>query len=181
MDPIGLINKYYLSESKALRILLLHSQSVTRKAVSIAIRLKLSTGEIDFIREAAMLHDIGILYTHAPEIGCTGKLPYICHGFMGHDLLVSEGLPMHALVCERHTGAGLSIADIDRFDGLLPHRPMEPISQAEKLIAYCDKFFSKDPKHIENEKTFDEAFVSVAKFGENKGKIFREWHLMFSL
>jgi len=181
MDPIGLINKYYHSESQALRILLLHSQSVTLKAVSIAVRMKLPSGEIDFIREAAMLHDIGIFFTHAPEIGCTGNLPYICHGYKGHDLLVSEGLPMHALVCERHTGAGLSITDIDRFDGLLPHRPMEPLSRAEKLIAYCDKFFSKDPKNIENEKTFDEAFDSVAKFGDNKGKIFCEWHLMFSL
>ena len=35
---------------------------------------------IEVVEFGGMLHDIGILYTDAPEIGCFGDLPYIAHG-----------------------------------------------------------------------------------------------------
>lgn len=181
MDPIRIITKFYKPESLAFKILLIHSQSVTQKAVNLATQLNLTTPEIDFIREAAMLHDIGIFYTSAPEIGCTGNLPYICHGFMGHDLLLGEGLPRHALVCERHTGAGLTLADIDQLNGLLPRRPMEPVTLEEKLIAYCDKFFSKDPLKLQEERPFSEILEGLKRYGEEKANFFVEWHHRFNL
>jgi len=180
MDPIRVITRYYHPESLSFQILSLHSQAVSNKAIEIAVRLGYPEIEIDFIREAAMLHDIGIFYTLAPDIGCTGDLPYICHGFKGHNLLLSEGLPKHALVCERHTGTGLTLSDIDKLDGLLPRRPMEPVSQAEKLITYCDKFFSKDPLHLNEERSVEAVLQDLVRFGREKGKIFEEWHRKFN-
>lgn len=181
MDPIGIIAKYYQPESLSFRTLLLHSQAVARKAVEKAIKLNLTGPDIEFIKEASMLHDIGIFYTSAPDIGCMGDLPYICHGFKGHNLLLAEGLPKHALMCERHTGTGLTLKDIDHLDGLLPRRRMEPISLSEKLIAYCDKFFSKDPMHLEEERPFEAVVKEISMFGEDKAEIFKEWHLQFNL
>lgn len=180
MDPIQIIKKYYQPGSLCFRVLFFHSQAVARMAVEKAKQLDIKESHIDFIREAAMLHDIGILYTSAPEIGCFGDLPYLCHGYRGHNLLLTEGLPRHALVCERHTGTGLTLADIRQFDGLLPERPMEPISLAEKLIAYCDKFFSKDPAHLEEELPFETVLEGILRFGKEKGKIFTEWHSLFN-
>ena len=94
-------------EDELKNILLVHSRSVTRKALDIAEKhpeLQLNT---QFIAEAAMLHDIGIGLTNAPGIHCHGDFPYICHGYLGADFLREAGYPEHALVCERHTGAGL--------------------------------------------------------------------------
>jgi uncharacterized protein len=148
--------------------------------MGIAIHLNLSEEDLEFIGEASMLHDIGICFTAAPDIGCFGYLPYICHGFKGHNLLLSEGLPRHALVCERHTGTGLTLPEIDKMGGLLPFRPMEPVTIAEKVITYCDKFFSKDPEHLEDERSLTAIFESIGRFGEDKLNIFKEWHLQFS-
>jgi uncharacterized protein len=181
MDPVNIISKYYAVDSLSFRVLLLHSQAVARKATMIATRLKLTDLEITFIQEAALLHDIGILYTEAPEIGCTGELPYICHGFMGHNLLLAEGLPKHALVCERHTGTGLTMEDIGRFGELLPSRPMEPVTLEEILITYSDKFFSKKLDRLDKEKTYEEVLESISKFGQHKKHIFAEWHRHFNL
>lgn len=64
--PIDLINKLYPLEDELKNILLVHSRSVTRKALDIAEKhpeLQLNT---QFIAEAAMLHDIGIGLTNAP-------------------------------------------------------------------------------------------------------------------
>jgi uncharacterized protein len=181
MDPIQILGKYYEAGSLSFRVLLQHSQAVANKATEIATHLNLTDREIGFIQEAAMLHDVGIFYTQAPKIGCTGELPYICHGFMGHNLLLAEGLPRHALVCERHTGTGLTLEDIGQFGGLLPLRPMEPISLEEKLVTYCDKFFSKNLDRLGKEKTYDEVLESISKYGEDKKHIFSEWHHQFNL
>lgn len=180
MDTQQIIARYYTPGSLSSDILITHSQSVAQKAIAIALKMNLSGPEVEFIREASMLHDIGIFYTSAPEIGCTGNLPYICHGYKGHDLLVEEGFPLHALVCERHTGTGLTPADIEGFNGLLPRRPMEPVSLAEKLIAYCDKFYSKDPGKLTQERTFEEALKGIARFGAEKTNIFMGWHRQFN-
>ena len=139
--PIDLINKLYPLEDELKNILLVHSRSVTRKALDIAEKhpeLQLNT---QFIAEAAMLHDIGIGLTNAPGIHCHGDYPYICHGYLGADFLREAGYPEHALVCERHTGAGLSLQDIIKQNLPLPHRDMLPVSMEEQVICFADKFF----------------------------------------
>ncbi len=169
--------KHYDENSDLFRLLWLHSEKVAAKAASCIARRNLQVDE-EFVREAALLHDIGVFRCNAPGIFCTGPLPYICHGTEGRRLLEECGLPRHALVCERHTGAGLSLADIERQGLPLPHRDMLPLSVEEKLICYADKFFSKsgDPSR---EKTLEEVRRSMAKFGQESLDRFDEMHRMF--
>jgi uncharacterized protein len=178
-DPHQIIRKYYPADSVAAHILTIHSEAVARKAAIIAEHLNLSPETTTFIHEASLLHDIGIIFTHAPSIGCYGEHPYICHGFKGHDLLVGEDLPLHALVCERHTGTGLTIEDIDNQHLPLPRRMMVPVSLPERIIAYSDKFFSKDPQKLQQEKSVDEVVASMRRFGPDKEAKFLEWHQEF--
>ena len=178
-DPYSIISRHYLNHTKAREILIEHSESVADKAAKIAGNLSLSREEKLFIREAALLHDIGMFMTNAPSIGCNGKFPYICHGYLGHDLLMKEQLPTHALVCERHTGAGLTIEDILQQSLPLPHRPMIPISLAEQIIAYADKFFSKDPGQLGTEQPLEKIRKKLLRHGPEKLQIFDQWHKRF--
>ncbi|MDY5814526.1 MAG: HDIG domain-containing protein [Bacteroides sp.] len=172
MNALSLIDKFYPRENELKHILLTHSRSVADKALALAARHPELGLDLAFVEEAALLHDIGIFLTHAPGIGCTGEYPYICHGFLGADLLRAEGFPRHALVCERHTGAGLSLQDILHRELPLPHRDMLPVSLEEKLVCLADKFFSKT--HLEREKTLEQARRSVSKHGEEGARRFDE-------
>ena len=143
MNPLEIIQTCYHPESRAYEILITHSRSVADKAVAIAETHPEMELDIPFIREAALLHDIGIFLCHAPEIDCHGEAPYICHGYLGADLLRKKGYPRHALVCERHTGTGLSLELIRQRNLPVPLREMRPQSLEEQLICFADKFFSK--------------------------------------
>merc|ERR1711976_897274 len=122
MKPIQIIEKYYSRTSEAYRILVTHSHMVYQKAFSIACRLTDLEPDLDFIYEACMLHDIGIMFTRSPGIDCYGEHSYICHGYLGREILEKEGLPRHALVCERHTGVGLTKQEIIEQKINHPHR-----------------------------------------------------------
>ncbi|MDE5877041.1 MAG: HDIG domain-containing protein [Muribaculaceae bacterium] len=177
MTPLEVINLYYAS-SPALRALLLtHSECVAGKALACAHDRGVEC-DLDFVREAAMLHDIGIINTDAPGILCHGSLPYICHGIEGRRMLEAIGLPRHAMVCERHTGAGLTIADIEAQKLPLPHRDMCPVTVEEQLICYADKFYSKsgDPTA---EKPLDRVLRSMERHGNDTLARFLEMHRRF--
>ena len=140
-----IIGRYYQPATPLHHILITHSVQVAQLADSLCQRL-LDAGtpiDADFVHEAAMLHDIGIIKVNAPSIHCNGTEPYICHGIQGRKMLESLGLFRHAMVCERHTGAGLSLQEIIAQQLPLPHRDMLPLSIEEKLVCYADKFFSK--------------------------------------
>jgi uncharacterized protein len=124
-----------------------------------------------------MLHDVGVLLCDAPKIGCYGKEPYICHGYLGAEILRREGYPRHALVCERHTGTGISLEEIIRRNLPLPHRDMTPISMEEQLICFADKFYGKN--HPGREKSVDKILRSLAKHGDEGAQRFREWLKLF--
>lgn len=180
MNPIPLIEKYYPPGSLAHRILLRHSGRVAAKAVTVARHAALrETVDVEFVREAALLHDIGIFYTDAPDLGCHGALPYLAHGYKGRELLEKERYPRHALVCERHIGVGLS-ADEIRDKGLpLPIRDMLPLSVEEEIVTYADLFFSKNPREQDRERTPEEVRKTLRRFGEDKPAIFDAWHKRF--
>lgn len=150
MNPIELIDAYYPEDNERKHILLVHSRLVAEKALRIADGHPELNLDKDFLYEAGMLHDIGIFLTNAPGIFCFGDQPYICHGYLGADLMRREGYPRHALVCERHTGAGLSLDDIIAQNLPVPHRDMLPVSMEEQVICFADKFYSKT--HLEREK-----------------------------
>lgn len=172
-----IIDKYYSGDGDLRTILIIHSQSVARKALQIVSLHPELNLDREFIEEAAMLHDIGIIKTDAPGIKCFGTEPYICHGILGAEMLRQEGLPRHARVCERHTGAGLSLNEIVSQNLPLPHQDFLPETLEEQVICYADKFFSKT--HLDREKSVEKAEKSIAKFGEEGLSRFKQWEKMF--
>ena len=173
MNPIELIDAYYPEDNERKHILLVHSRLVAEKALRIADGHPELNLDKDFLYEAGMLHDIGIFLTNAPGIFCFGDQPYICHGYLGADLMRREGYPRHALVCERHTGAGLSLDDIIAQNLPVPHRDMLPVSMEEQEICFADKFYSKT--HLEREKTVEKARKSISNFGNVGLERFDHW------
>ena len=156
---------------------MVHSEAVAAKALQILDAHPEWQLDREFVKEAALLHDIGIFLADAAGIHCYGEHPYIGHGYLGADLMRKEGFPRHALVCERHTGAGLSLKDIVAQQLPIPHREMTPVSLEEQLICFADKFFSKT--HLDAEKSVEKARKSVAKYGEEGAARFDKWCEMF--
>ena len=156
---------------------MLHSRLVADKALKIVAAHPELGADAAFVEEAAMLHDIGIFLTDADAIHCFGKYHYLCHGYLGADLLRKEGLPRHALVAERHTGTGLTLKQILERDLPVPHRDMVPVSVEEKIICFADKFYSKT--RPQEEKTVEQAENSLVKFGPEGVDIFRDWCRLF--
>ncbi len=178
MNYQAIIDQYYTDENPRLReILMVHSQRVMRKALAICDAHPELSVDRQFVEEAAMLHDLGIFRCDAPGISCHGTEPYICHGRLGAELLRAAGYPLHARVCERHTGAGLTAREIAEQRLPLPHEDFLPETLEEKIICYADKFFSKT--HPEDEKSLESAERSLAKFGAEGLRRFRQWNEMF--
>jgi len=173
-----IIDKFYPEDNALRHILLTHSRCVAQKALHIVETHPQLDIDPDFILAAAMLHDIGIVRTNAPGIECHGTEPYIRHGVIGGAMLREEGCSEQlARVCERHTGAGLTLDDILQRQLPLPHQDFLPETIEEQVICYADKFFSKS--HIDREKTVDQAAISLAKFGNDGVQRFRRWVEMF--
>ena len=177
MNYQEIIDKYY-SDNELKHILLTHSRLVADKALRIVDNHPELMADRQFVEEAAMLHDIGIIRCNAPGIQCFGTEPYICHGTIGAELLRAEGFPRHARVCERHTGAGLSLAEIIAQNLPVPHHDLMPESIEEQIICYADKFFSKT--RLTQEKTLEQAIHSLSKFGEEGVKRFVKWSEIFA-
>jgi len=152
---------------------------VTQKALEISERVKHLHPNTDFIEKAAMLHDIGIIFTNAPKIGCYGEKPYACHGYLGRQLSEKEGFPEYALVCERHVGTGITVEDIVSQQLPLPKRDMRPISLEEQIICFADKFFSKEPDSLYENKPFEKIKKEISKFGEDKATQLERWRELF--
>lgn len=179
VDPFKIIEKYYEPDSKAYYFLVHHGRVVAKKAVEIAKRVDHLNPDIDFIREASILHDIGIFLTNAPKIGCFGYQDYICHGYLGREILEGEGLNRHALVCERHVGLGITADDVRKKKLPLPERDMVPETIEEKIICLADKFFSKTEHDLTHEKPLEKVRELVMAYGEEKLKTFEEWLTVF--
>ena len=177
MDPLSLIDKYTGANRQLAYILREHSAAVCDKALEIA-RQKSLPVDMNFVSEAAMLHDIGVVNVDARSIHCLGTLPYICHGVEGRKILEAEGLPVHALVCERHTGSGISVTQIIENNLPLPHRDMLPLSLEEKLICYADKFFSKS-RDLRIAKPIDKIIEQMRAHGPEAYARFMRLHTMF--
>jgi uncharacterized protein len=115
--------------------------------------------DVQFMEEAAMLHDIGIYRCDAPGIHCHGTEPYLRHGPIGGEILRAEGFPRHARVAERHTGTGLP--------------GYEPETLEEQIICYADKFYSKS--RLDRVLTVAETAQSLEKFGHEGVLKFLAW------
>lgn len=177
MDIQAVFNKYYQPGTPLYNSVWSHSRLVADKALQLAQAHPELEIDLDFVYEAAMIHDIGVFLTNAPSIYCTGDQPYICHGVLGAELMRADGYPRHALVCERHTGTGLTVADIIAQNLPLPHRDMCPVSLEEKLVCFADKFYSKS--NPDREKPIDKVRKSVARYGEDSLRRFEEMAALF--
>ena len=167
-DPLEIIAHFYL-DSPLRRLLLQHSTQVCNKALSIAAAAPGVTVDLEKVRIGAMLHDIGIGQCHAPAIHCHGSADYIAHGTLGAEMLRQYGaehqleLEVYALICERHTGSGISADEVAAQKLPIAVKDYLPLSNEEKLIALADKFFSKSGDL--QEKPLRKIRKSMAGFG----------------
>ncbi len=173
MDYLPLIYKYYPEDNDLRRLLLKHSRQVADRCLAIVQKHKELPVDVQFLEEAAMLHDIGIYQCHAPSIYCTGAEPYIRHGLIGAELLRQEGLESHARVCERHTGTGLTRESIERQQLPLPAQDFVPETLEEQLVCYADKFYSKS--HPDRVLSVLDTAQSLEKFGHEGVDKFLKW------
>lgn len=176
---IELLGRYF--EGETLAIIAGHGAAVADLALKICRRLGLEEHECRFVTEAALLHDIGVCRIHAPKLGLHGEHPYIMHGIIGREILEDERLPLHALVCERHIGVGLTVADIIDQSLPLPQRDMIPLSLPEQIICFADLFYSKSPGKISRQKSPEQVRNKLAGFGDLKVQIFDSWMERFGV
>jgi uncharacterized protein len=174
MDLLYLFDKYFPTR-EVREIVLTHSRLVTEKALAVATALDDPGLDLAFIGEAALLHDIGICRVRTARFGGEGSEPYIRHGIIGREILEAEGLPRHALVCERHIGVGLTPDDIVSQNLPLPLRDMSPRSTEERIVCFADLFYSKTPGGLTREKSPDEVRRSLERFGGDKAATFDGW------
>lgn len=181
-DVISIIRELYPPHTRLYDILLYHGEQVANKALSAAKHVP--DMDLDFIYEASMLHDIGIRAVSLPGLSSSAKagekLPYVCHGVEGRKILEERGLPRHGLVCERHVGVGISARDVEANNLPLPRRDMVPVTMEEKIISWADKFFSKKPEKIPEEKPVEKILAGLEKYGKDKADRFITWHTAFS-
>ena len=163
MDYLALIDKYYSGQEELKALLMHHSRQVADKALEVCDKHPEWMIDRQFVEEAAMVHDIGIVCCDAPGILCKGTEPYIRHGYIGAEILRKEGLHMHARVAERHTGSGLTREQIIAERLPLPEQDFLPEKIEEKVICYADKFFSKS--HPERIATPEHIRATMQKFG----------------
>ena len=159
MDYLSIIDKYYPADDELRRILMIHSRQVADRCLAIVAKHKELPVDVQFMEEAAMLHDIGIYRCDAPSIHCHGTEPYLRHGPIGGEILRAEGFPRHARVAERHTGTGLP--------------GFEPETLEEQIICYADKFYSKS--RLDRVLTVAETAQSLEKFGHEGVLKFLAW------
>ena len=179
MNPLEIIDKYYPDDNALRRLLIHHSQQVTKKALEVCRKHPELHLNEELVRNGAMLHDIGIYQTSAPEIFCTGEAPYILHGYLGAELLRSLGLPHHAWVAERHTGSGLTAEEITARAIPLPPGIYTPQCPEEELICYADKFYSKTK--LGQRKALERVRSGFSKHGEAALARFDALHQKYGL
>lgn len=183
MDYQSVIDKYYPEDGHLRELLLRHSRQVADRCLRVCRQHPELPFDVQFVEEAAMLHDIGIRWCHAPAICCDGEEHYLRHGLIGGELLRKEGFERHARVCERHTGTGLATVPLGK-DGmpLLPEELVKsgffvPETLEEQLVCYADKFYSKS--HPDRVLTVVETAQSLEKFGHEGVVKFLHWAEVF--
>lgn len=129
-EAIKLLRKHAPNE-KSFKKVLEHGRAVQKAALEIA---KGTSLDLEFVKGAALLHDIGRFKCKPEEI--------IRHGLYGARILTQEGFPEYALMAERHIGAGISKDDITEQRLDLPSKDFLPVSREEKLIAHADNLIS---------------------------------------
>lgn len=178
MNAREIIDKYYPLDNELKAIYMTHACKVAELSLEMAHKHPELNLDLQFIEDAAMLHDLGIFLTDAPRIHCYGKAQYLCHGYLGAELLRSLGFERHARVCERHTGTGLTKEQIEANGWDLPLRDFLPETLEEQLICFADKFYSKT-KYLHSSRTLEQVIESMAKISDGSAEKVKEWANLF--
>ncbi len=178
MNADQIINRYYPEDNELKNIYIIHANAVTSLALDFAGRHSELGLDMEFIKEAAMLHDLGIFLTNAPRIYCYGSEDYICHGYLGAELLRSLGYERHARVCERHTGTGITKQAIVDNGWNLPVKDFVPETLEEQLVCFADKFYSKT-RYLNEPRSFEQVVESMRKISDESVKKVQEWAKIF--
>jgi uncharacterized protein len=114
----------YITDSRILK----HCKATQEKAIHIARKVsKTLNVNVNLVSVGALLHDIGRARVHD-----------ITHGFVGGQILQSEGFPMQVVrVVERHVLGGFTSAEA-KYIGL-PTRSFLPSTWEEKIVCVADK------------------------------------------
>ncbi len=188
MNVIDIIRYFYKEDDDLRHLLLTHSRQVRDRALSIANQPENAELHLNLqrIADGAMLHDIGIVRCDAPTILCRGTEPYIRHGVVGGEMLrayAEEHPEFHPdpyiRICERHTGAGITAAEVKAQQLPIEERDYLPETLEEQLICLADKFFSKS--HPDDVRDVARARHSLEKFGTETLRRFDEMCRTFHL
>jgi len=175
-DIYDFINEVYKNDKSVLDFLIPHSESVAKLAVDIA---KKQNADVDFVERAALMHDIGIIFTDTPKLNCKGKAPYMQHGIYGQKLLEEHGFIREAIIAKTHIGVGITIEHIIKNNLPLPAIDMYPTTLEEEIVSFADKFFSKRPEYLTTPKLLAEVEADIKRYGDESYKTFKKWCVKF--
>jgi len=166
---IRALHEKYAPSSEAFELVYTHCEIVCDIAEQLLSR-SASSLNADLVRAGSLLHDIGVYRLYDAD-GRLDHSQYIRHGLLGHELLSGEGLPEEiARFCSRHTGVGLTRADVRNQRLPLPVADYLAESGEELIVMYADKFHSKvcPPVFV----TAASYAASIRRFGDDKEAIF---------
>jgi len=140
------LHKKYASSDRAFELVYTHCEIVCRIALDTAKRNNLSV-DIEILKTAAMLHDIGTYALYIDELDTFQKAGYMQHALLGAALLQEEGLPDSVTsAVKTHILMGLSAEEVKKHrDGRHPYIDLTAKSIEAELLCYADRFHSKDP------------------------------------
>ncbi|UCG78902.1 MAG: HDIG domain-containing protein [Nitrospirota bacterium] len=129
-----------------------HCVAVSKLAVHLGEHLPDTANiDVDFLRSASLVHDIGRYRDHHP----------IIHGVEGFRLLSGLGYAREAFICASHTLHGLKRTDAVKYG--LPDMDFIPGTLEEKLIAISDSLMDHT-----SPTTLDKRFKSLrARYKSN--------------
>ena len=170
-----------------------HERRVAELAVAIATRLGMSGGELDGLRLAALIHDVGKISVPAEILSKPGRLTenefelIKVHAQAGHDVLqtIAFDQPVAGMVLQHHErldGSGypdglrgddilpgarvMAVADV--YEAMISHRPYRPGLPTEAAVAELrdGAGVRYDPLAVEAcLQTLDEGFAFTAVYG----------------
>lgn len=133
--------------------------------------------DADLVRAGCLLHDIGV-YRLYDSVGELDHANYVRHGILGYGILGGEGVP--EAICRfasRHTGVGLSPADVVSQELPLPVADYRADTGEEKLVMYADKFHTKtDPPAFLTAASYAQ---QIGRFGQDKAAAFELMRELF--
>ena len=68
-EALGILSRFYDPAARAFAMLKRHGELVGGKALAAAVAVPHLAPDPDFIRSAALLHDVGIFLTRSPRLG----------------------------------------------------------------------------------------------------------------